>query len=62
MTIDKIKHYLDYSLIEHINNLSKSGLEKMKANLLVDLEGSFLDENMRFLRNVELKYIDYKLS
>jgi hypothetical protein len=69
MNIDKIKNQLPISVFNHIVNSSKDKLELQKSELIKDLEligqpGYFTGNcnDLYYMRNLELKLIDYMLS
>ena len=69
MTIDKIKHYLPCPVFNHISSLTKTELEAQKEALIKDMEliskpGYFAGNcnDLYFMRDIELKYINYRLN
>jgi len=68
MNIDKVAKELTQPIFNHINNLSKEQLIKQRDELVSDInliEHSDFQGNKHDLiriRNIELNYINYKLS
>jgi len=69
MTIDKIKHYLPAPVFAHISSLNKPELEAQKEALVKDMAlisqpGYFAGNcnDLYFMRDIELKYINQRLS
>lgn len=62
MTFDKIKHYLGENLVSFIGSLNVEQLEKMRSELINDMNTVKLDNNTLFIRTVELEYINNLLK
>jgi hypothetical protein len=62
MTADKIKHFIGEQIFNHICSLDKENLEKMKRNIISDINNVTLDSKTLFKRTVELEFIKHRLS
>jgi hypothetical protein len=62
MTTDKIKHYIGEQIFNHISDLNKNELLKMKANLLTEMELYQPKTKQHFLYTVELNFINYRIG
>lgn len=62
MTIDKIKTIIGESLFNHISSLDADNLNIMKSNLEADLKFHVLGSVKLYERNIELKYINQRLT
>jgi hypothetical protein len=62
MTTDKIKHYIGERIFNHISDLNKNELLKMKANLLTEMELYQPKTKQHFLYTVELNFINYRIG
>jgi hypothetical protein len=62
MTADKIKHFIGEQIFNHICSLDKENLEKMKRNIVSDMNNIKHDSKELFKRTVELEFIKYRLS
>ena len=69
MNIDKIKKELTEPVFEHINSLNAEQLKRQREQLIADMElisnPNYFNGNSNDLyriRNIELMYINYKLS
>jgi hypothetical protein len=62
MTADKIKHFIGEQIFNHICSLDKENLEKMKRNIISDINNVTLDSKTLFKRTVELEFIKRRLS
>jgi hypothetical protein len=69
MNIDKIKNTLTSPIFNHISSLNREQLEAQKKALISDMEliktpGYFAGNcnDLYYVRNVELEFINYRLS
>lgn len=62
MTADKIKHYIGEQVFNHICSLDKDNLEKMKRNIISDMNTVEHDPRTLFNRTIELEFIKNRLS
>lgn len=62
MTADKIKYYIGEQVFNHICSLDKDNLEKMKRNIISDMNAIEHDPRTLFERTVELEFIKHRLS
>jgi len=62
MTTDKIKHYIGEQIFNHISDLNKDELLKMKSNLLTEMELYEPKTKQHFLYTVELNFINYRIG
>lgn len=62
MTADKIKYYIGEQVFNHICSLDKDNLEKMKQNIISDMNTVEHDSKTLFKRTVELEFIKNRLS
>jgi hypothetical protein len=62
MTIDKIKRELTAPIFDHISGLNREQLEKQRESLLRDMELIGRFHGLYRIREIELRYINYKLS
>jgi hypothetical protein len=62
MTADKTKHFIGEQMFNHICSLDKENLEKMKRNIISDINNVTLDSKTLFKRTVELEFIKHRLS
>ena len=61
MTIDKITHYIGEDLVNHISSLDATQLAKMKIDIENDLKHIKHDSQTLFKRNLERRFINYRL-
>jgi hypothetical protein len=62
MTAEKIKHYIGEQVFNHICSLDKDNLEKMKRNIISDINNIRHDSKTLFNRTIELEFIKNRLS
>jgi len=64
MTLEKIKHHIGVNMFEYIGNLNKKQLQKMKSDILTDINLPQVkqDSKMLFKRVVELEYIKSRIN
>jgi len=62
MTADKIQHYIGEQVFNHICSLDKDNLEKMKQNIISDINNIKHDSKTLFNRTIELEFIKNRLS
>ena len=62
MTQDKIKHYIGAELFNHISSLNRLQLEKMKRDIIHDMNNARLEPTTLFKRTIELTYIKQRLN
>ena len=62
MTYDKIKHYLGEGLTNFIASLDRHNLEKMKRELIADINLHKKGTEILFKRTVELELINNLLK